>query len=87
MSYTLQNLAKKRGPDEAEFTKLANTVDKFTKTLLDPLKFDDDTRDAFDASVDVVLDKAVKCEQKKVDREKFIYLAELLLFFYIHVFR
>ena len=87
MSYKLQNLAKKRDPDEAEYTNLANSVDKFTKTLLDPLKFDEDTRDAFIASVDVVLDKAVKCEQKKVDREKFIYLAELLLFFYIHVFR
>ena len=69
MSYTLQNLAKKRGPDEAEFTKLANTVDKFTNTLLDPLKFDDDTRDAFDASVDVVLDKAIERKRKKVDRE------------------
>ena len=71
VSYKLRNLAKERGAEEAEFTNLANSVEEFSKTLLDPLKFDDDTRDAFGASVDVVLDKAIECKQKKVGRVKF----------------
>ena len=71
VSEKLHNYAEQRGADEAEFTKLANSVEEFTKALLDPLKFDDETRSQFYESVDVVLEKAIECKQKKVGRAKF----------------
>ena len=71
VSEVLHNYAEERGADEEEFRKLGNSVEDFTKALLDPLKFDDETRSEFYKSVDVVLEKAIECKQKKVGRAKF----------------
>ena len=59
-------MAEKKGPDEEDFTKLANSVDEFTSCLLDPLKSNTEDRHAFGNSLDYLLDAGIELEQKKV---------------------
>ena len=74
MNFELRRLAEKKGPDEEDFTKLANSVDEFTSCLLDPLKSNTEDRHAFGNSLDYLLDAGIELEQKKVRNEilKFI---------------
>ncbi|CAH3032231.1 unnamed protein product, partial [Porites lobata] len=64
-SFELRRLAGKKGPDEEDFTKLANSVDEFTSCLLDPLKSNTESRHAFGDSLDYLLDAGIELEQKK----------------------
>lgn len=66
MSSVLRRRAGKKGPDAEEFTKLANSVDEFTSSLLNPLKSNIESRHAFADSLDHVMDAAIEMEQKKV---------------------
>ena len=66
-NFQLRRLASKKGPSEEDFTELANSVDKFTSCLLDPLKSDTEARHAFRDSLDDVMDSAINWEQKKVN--------------------
>ena len=71
MNFELRRLAEKKGPDEEDFTKLANSVDEFTSCLLDPLKSNTEDRHAFGNSLDYLLDAGIELEQKKVRNEIF----------------
>ena len=66
VSFKLRRLAEKKGPDEDDFTKLANSVDEFTSCLLDPLKTNTEARHAFGDSLDYLVDAGINLEQKKV---------------------
>ena len=66
MNFELRRKAGKKGPDEEDFTKLANSVDEFTSCLLDPLKSKMEDRHAFGNSLDYLLDIGIEKEQKKV---------------------
>ena len=66
VSFKLRRLAEKKGPDEDDFTKLANLVDEFTSCLLDPLKTNIEARHAFGDSLDYLVDAGINLEQKKV---------------------
>ena len=70
-SFALRQRADKKGPDEEEFTKLANSVDEFSYSLLNPLKSDIAFRHAFADSLDHVMDTAIEKEQKKVRNQSF----------------
>lgn len=70
-SFALRRRADKKGPDEEEFTKLANSVDEFSYSLLNPLKSDMEFRHAFADSLDHVMDAAIEMEQKKVRNQSF----------------
>ena len=50
--------------------KLADSVDEFTSTLIDPLKSDKPSREAFGDSLDSVIDKAIKYKQKLTNEGK-----------------
>ena len=65
-NFELRRLAGKKGPDEEDFTKLANSVDEFTSCLLDPLKSNTESRHAFGDSLDYLLDAGIELKQKKV---------------------
>ena len=71
MNFELRRLAEKKGPDEEDFTKLANSVDEFTSCLLDPLKSNTEDLHAFGNSLDYLLDAGIELEQKKVRNEIF----------------
>ena len=66
VSFKLRRLADKKGPDEDDFTKLANSVDEFTSCLLDPLKTNTEARHTFGDSLDYLVDAGINLEQKKV---------------------
>ena len=66
MNFELRRLAGEKGPDEEDFTKLANSVDEFTSCLLDPLKSKTEDRHTFGNSLDYLLDVGIELEQKKV---------------------
>ena len=66
MNFKLRRLAWEKGPDEEDFTKLANSVDGFTSCLLDPLKSKTEDRHTFGNSLDYLLDVGIELEQKKV---------------------
>ena len=70
-SSALRRRADKKGPDEEELTKLANSVDEFSYSLLNPLKSDTEFRHAFADSLDHVMDAAIEMEQKKVRNQSF----------------
>ena len=49
-----------------EIDKLANSVEEFTSSLIDPLKSDTREREAFGDTLDLILDKAIEHNQEKV---------------------
>ena len=59
-----------------ELKKLANSVDEFTTSLIDPLKSDKPSREAFGDSLDSIIDKAIEYKQMKVNK-----LCRLVLLF------
>ena len=69
-SSELRVRADKKGPDEEEFTKLANSVDEFSYSLLNPLKLDVELRHAFADLLADVMDKAIDMKQKKVGNQR-----------------
>ena len=58
--------ARQDRPDVEEIDKLANSVEEFTSSLLDPLKSDKLEREAFGDTLDLILDKAIEHNQEKV---------------------
>lgn len=55
------------GPDKERFNQLANSVEEFTASLLDPLRSDKDRCAQFgDHILDRIFDVAIKNKQKKV---------------------
>ena len=66
MNFKLHRLEGRKGPDEEDFTKLANSVDEFTTCLLDPLKSKKEARHAFGDSLDYLLEAGIEMKQKKV---------------------
>ena len=67
VSCQLRKLADKRGADEERFHHLANTVEAFTYTLLDPLRSNIELREEFGVYVlDHIIDDAIDLDQKKV---------------------
>ncbi|XP_068706228.1 uncharacterized protein [Montipora foliosa] len=65
-SSELRRRADKKEQDEEEFTKLANSVDEFSCSLLNPLKSDIEFRHTFADSLDQVIDDAIEMDQKKI---------------------
>ena len=80
VNFELRRLADKKGPDEEEFTKLANSVDEFTNCLLEPLKSNTEARHAFGDSLDDIIEVGIELEQKKV--AYFAFLSYFLVFFF-----
>lgn len=68
MSGFLQNKARRERPDVQELRTLANSVDEFTTTLIDPLKSDKPSREAFGDSLDSIIDQAIQYKQMKVNQ-------------------
>lgn len=65
----LRERADKNEPDKDDFVELAKHVEEFTLRFLDPLKYDDlpDRRlFALNPKLNVLLETAIKLEQKKV---------------------
>ena len=81
MNFELRRKAGKKGPDEEDFTKLANSVDEFTSCLLDPLKSKTEDRHAFGNSLDYLLDVGIEKEQKKVRNLIFKFQSNLIFKF------
>ncbi|KAL9954088.1 hypothetical protein ACROYT_G041582 [Oculina patagonica] len=66
VNFELRRLAKKKGPDIERFNQLANSVEEFTTSLLDPMRSDEGLRKQFgDYLLDEILYDAVEFEQKK----------------------
>ncbi|XP_044172678.1 uncharacterized protein LOC114966353 [Acropora millepora] len=72
-SSALRGRADRKGPDEEEFTKLANSVDEFSYSLLNPLKSNIELRHAFADSLADVMDAAIDMEQKKTLTHPVLY--------------
>ena len=68
MSGYLRYQARQERPDVEELAKLANSVEEFTTCLIDPLKSDTKEREAFGDTLDLVIDKAIEYNQKKVTK-------------------
>ena len=68
-SSALRRIADQKGPHEEQFIKLANSVDEFSYSLLNPLTSDEELRHAFADSLDDVMDAAIEMEQKKVKNQ------------------
>jgi len=68
VSGLLQNKARQGRPDVEELKKLANSVDEFTTSLIDPLKSNKQSREAFGDSLDSIIDKAIEDKQMKVNQ-------------------
>jgi len=64
----LHERAAKKEPNEDDFIDLANHVEEFTLRFLDPLKDQKRWREDFalNPETDVILETAIKLEQKKV---------------------
>lgn len=64
----LHERASKKEPNEDNFIDLANRVEEFTLRFLDPLKDRKRWREdfAFNPKTDIILETAIKLEQKKV---------------------
>ncbi|KAJ7379862.1 hypothetical protein OS493_012614 [Desmophyllum pertusum] len=68
-SFKLRRLADSKGPDEGRFNQLANSVEKFTYCLLDPLSSDQEEREQFgEHFLDDIVDDAIDLDQKKVPK-------------------
>ena len=66
VNFELRRLAERKGQDEDNFTKLANSVDEFTNCLLEPLKTDKEARYIFGETLDCIVEAGIKRKQKKV---------------------
>lgn len=73
-------MADSKGPDENRFNQLANSVEEFTTTMLDPLRSNQRRREEFGDDLDEILEDAIRLEQKKV-RLKEIHQPTLIVFF------
>ena len=63
----LRNLAETKGADIERFNQLANSVEEFTTSFLDPMRGDEGLRKDFGIHLlDEILDDAIEFEQKKV---------------------
>ena len=62
----LLKCARKGGPNEEVFLKLANSVEEFASSLLDPLKTDQYAKKDFQESADFFVNEATKSKMKKV---------------------
>lgn len=78
----LLKCARKGGPNEEVFLKLANSVEEFASSLLEPLKTDQYAREDFQ-SADFFIKEATKSKMKKVSvtitTVVFIFLVPRLL--------
>lgn len=62
-------MADRKGADEERFDQLANTVEAFINSLLDPLRSDKKSREEFGVHfLDHIIDDAIDFNQKKVFR-------------------
>ena len=60
-------MAATKGADTERFTQLANSVEEFTTSFLDPMRSNEDRRKEFgEYLLDEVLDDAIELKQKKV---------------------
>ena len=60
-------MAETKGADIERLNQLANSVEEFTTSFLDPMRGDDKLREDFGVDLlDEVLDDAIEFEQKKV---------------------
>lgn len=79
----LLKCARKGGPNEEVFLKLANSVEEFASSLLEPLKTDQYAREDFQKSADFFIKEATKSKMKKVSvtitTVVFIFLVPRLL--------
>ncbi|KAJ7386822.1 hypothetical protein OS493_006852 [Desmophyllum pertusum] len=66
VNFELRKLADSKGPDENRFNQLANSVEEFTTSFLDPLRSDQRWREEFGDGLDEILEDAIQLEQKKV---------------------
>ena len=71
MNFKLRKRAAGMGPDKERFNQLADSVEEFTASLLDPLRSNKDMCAQFgDCILDGILDVAIENNQKKVLLEK-----------------
>ena len=68
MTEKLHDRASKSQHDKEDFIDLANRVEEFTLRFLDSMKYDGPLREMFSRNPEttVILDTAIKLEQKKV---------------------
>ena len=67
VNFELRNLAETKGADTERFNQLANSVEEFTTSFLDPMRGNEDLRKEFGVELlDEILDDAIEFEQKKV---------------------
>ena len=67
VNFELRNLAEAKGADIERFNQLANSVEEFTTSFLDPMRGDEELRKFFGAYLlDEILDDAIEFEQEKV---------------------
>ena len=64
----LRERAEKSEHDKADFNDLANRVEELTLRFLDPLKYNELYREDFSTNphTDVIMETAIRLEQKKV---------------------
>ncbi|KAL9952839.1 hypothetical protein ACROYT_G040152 [Oculina patagonica] len=66
VNFELHKLADRKGADEERFDQLANTVEAFINSLLDPLRSDKKSREEFGVHfLDHIIDDAIDFNQKK----------------------
>lgn len=74
VNFELRNLAETKGADIERFNQLANSVEEFTTSILDPMRGDEELRKLFGVELlDEVLDDAIEFEQKKVSLKQKIF--------------
>ena len=69
VSGKLQCKACDERPDVEELKSLADSVNEFTTSLIDPLKSDKSSREAFSGSLDSIIDEAIQNKQMKVQTQ------------------
>lgn len=63
MSFALGNT---KGPDEKRLKHLANSIEEYNSSLLDPLKANQERQEQFGDALDEILEDAIHLKQKKV---------------------
>ena len=79
-------MAKKRGPDEEDFSDLATNVQQFATCLLDPLKADDGNRLVFASEIESFADEAIEKDEKKVSDLEFPVVLQCAYVIHHHSF-